>query len=112
VILLSLCGGLALGWQGFFWLGAIRLVYSLHMQCFVNSITHLGNSEGSDSSKNIWWLGPLQLSAWGENWHRNHHTHAVSARLGMRWWQLTSVGRHLCSEAVGFASGKAPEPVH
>ncbi|HEX2712565.1 MAG TPA: fatty acid desaturase [Candidatus Acidoferrales bacterium] len=88
VVLLSLFCGLALGWQGFFWLGAIRLVYSLHMQCLVNSLTHLGHSEEGDSSKNVWWLGPLQLTAWGENWHRNHHSNAGSARLGLRWWQM------------------------
>ncbi len=91
VILLSLFCGLALGWQGFFWLGAIRLVYSLHMQCLVNSLTHLGHSEEGDSSKNVWWLGPLQLTAWGENWHKNHHSNAGSARLGLRWWQ-TDIG--------------------
>ncbi len=91
VILLSLFCGLALGWQGFFWLGAIRLVYSLHMQCFVNSLTHLGHSEKGDSSKNVWWLGPLQLTGWGENWHRNHHSNAGLARLGLRWWQ-TDIG--------------------
>lgn len=106
VLLLSLFWGLALGWQGFFWLGAIRLVYSLHMQCFVNSITHLGHSEEGDSSKNVWWLGPLQLAAWGENWHRNHHNNAGSARFGLRWWQ-TDIGWYLiCAlEAVGLASG-------
>jgi fatty-acid desaturase len=105
VILLSLFCGLALGWQGFFWLGAIRLVYSLHMQCFVNSLTHLGRSEEGDSSKNVWWLGPLQLTAWGENWHRNHHNNAGSARLGLRWWQ-TDIGWYvICAlEAVGLAS--------
>jgi len=105
VILLSLFGGLALGWQGFFWVGAIRLVYSLHMQCLVNSVTHLGHSEEGDSSKNVWWLGPLQLTAWGENWHRNHHSNAGSARLGLRWWQ-TDVGWYfICAlEAVGLAS--------
>jgi fatty-acid desaturase len=105
VILLSLFGGLALGWQGFFWLGAIRLVYSLHMQCLVNSLTHLGHSEEGDSSQNVWWLGPLQLTAWGENWHRNHHSNAGSARLGLRWWQ-TDVGWYfICAlEAVGLAS--------
>jgi len=27
--------------NAFFWVGAIRLVYSLHLQCFVNSITHI-----------------------------------------------------------------------
>src|SRR6266849_3564867 len=80
VLLLSLFCGLALGWPGFFWLGAIRLVYSLHMQCLVNSLTHLGHSEEGNSSTNVWWLGPLQLTAWGENWHRNHHSNAGSPR--------------------------------
>ena len=105
VILLSLFCGLALGWQGFFWLGAIRLIYSLHMQCLINSLTHLGNSEEGDSSKNVWWLGPLQLTAWGENWHRNHHRNAGSARLGLRWWQ-TDIGWYFIYslEAVGLAS--------
>ena len=105
VILLSLCSGLILGWPGFFWAGAIRLVYSLHMQCFVNSLTHLGHSEEGDASKNVWWLGPLQLTAWGENWHKNHHSHAGSARLGLHWWQ-PDVGWYLiwAMEAVGLAN--------
>jgi stearoyl-CoA desaturase (delta-9 desaturase) len=105
VILLSLFCGLALGWQGFFWMGAIRLVYSLHMQCFVNSVTHLGRSVEGDSSKNVWWLGPLQLTAWGENWHRNHHNNAGLARLGLRWWQ-TDIGWYaICAlEAAGLAN--------
>jgi fatty-acid desaturase len=105
VLLLSLCCGLALGWQGFFWLGAIRLVYSLHMQCLVNSVAHLGRAVDGNSSKNVWWLGPLQLSAWGENWHRNHHDNVGSARFGQRWWQ-TDIGWYLiCAlETVGLAS--------
>ena len=95
---------LGLGWMGFFWMGAIRLVYTLHMQCFVNSLTHLHNAEEGDSSKNVWWLGPFQLTAWGENWHRNHHTHAGSARLGLRWWQ-PDIGWYFiwALEAVGLA---------
>ena len=63
-----------LGWQGFFWIGAIRLVYSLHMQCLVNSLTHLGHSDEGDSGAGclFWWLGPLQFTASvGDNWHRN-----------------------------------------
>jgi stearoyl-CoA desaturase (delta-9 desaturase) len=107
VILLSLLCGLALGWEGFFWIGAIRLVYSLHMQCFVNSLTHLGKAEedGEDSSQNVWWLGPLQLTAWGENWHRNHHANAGSARFGMRWWQIDIGWYLICTlEAIGLAS--------
>ena len=104
VIVFSLLCGLAFGWQGFFWIGAIRLVYSLHMQCLVNSLTHLGHAEEGDSSQNVWWLGPLQLTAWGENWHANHHSNAGSARLGLRWWQ-PDVGWYLiyALEAVGLA---------
>jgi len=105
ILLISLCCGLLMGWQGFFWIGAIRLVYALHMQCFVNSLTHLGHEEAGDSSQNIWWLGPLQLTAWGENWHKNHHSNAGSARLGLRWWQ-PDVGWYFiwALEAVGLAS--------
>jgi stearoyl-CoA desaturase (delta-9 desaturase) len=78
------------GWVGLFWIRAIRLVYCLHMQSFVNSLLHLkpGLPEGVDSSRNIWWLGPLQLTAWGENWHGNHHAQPASARFGQRWWQI------------------------
>jgi fatty-acid desaturase len=105
VLLLSLFCGLALGWKGFFWIGAIRLVYSLHMQCLVNSLTHLGHAGDGDTSQNVWWLGPLQLTAWGENWHRNHHSFAGSARFGQRWWQ-TDIGWYFiyALEAVGLAS--------
>jgi len=104
VILFSIFCGFCLGWQGFFWMGAIRLVYSLHMQCFVNSITHTGDAEDGDSSRNLWWLGPLQLTAWGENWHRNHHRSAGSARLGMKWWQVDIGWYMICAlEAVGLA---------
>lgn len=91
IVLLSLFGGgLLFGWQGLFWVGAIRLVYVMHGQMFVNSLLHMtpGLPEGVDSSRNIWWLGPLQLGAWGENWHRNHHFDAASARFGRRWWQV------------------------
>jgi len=90
IIALSIFSGLIFGWRGFFWIGAIRLVYSLHFQMFVNSLLHMtpGLPEGVDSSRNIWWLGPLQLGAWGENWHRNHHSDAHAARFARRWWQI------------------------
>lgn len=106
VIVFALLFGVVLGWQGFFWLGAIRLVYSLHMQCLVNSLTHLGDGREGDSSQNVWWLGPLQLTAWGENWHKNHHTYAGSARLGLRWWQ-PDIGWYFIYilERVGLATG-------
>jgi fatty-acid desaturase len=91
VLLLSLLGGGILGWAGLFWIGPIRLVYSLHMQCFVNSLLHLpprALPEGVDSSRNIWWLGPLQLTAWGENWHRNHHALPRTAKFSRAWYQI------------------------
>jgi len=105
-VALSLFGGLAFGWRGFFWIGAIRLLYSLHFQCLVNSLTHLGaaGDEGGDSSLNVWWLGPFQLTAWGENWHRNHHAEAGSARFG--WSPLqTDIGWYVIRllEILGLA---------
>jgi stearoyl-CoA desaturase (delta-9 desaturase) len=105
VVLLSICSGLIFGWRGFFWVGAIRLVYALHMQCLVNSLTHLGSAKEGDSSMNVWWLGPLQLAAWGENWHKNHHANAGSARLGLHWWQ-PDIGWYFiyAMECVGLAS--------
>jgi len=105
LIAVSLVFGLAFGWMGFFWIGAMRLFYSLHMQCLVNSLTHLGRADEGDSSMNVWWLGPFQMAAWGENWHRNHHSNAGSARLGVRWWQ-TDIGWYfICAmESLGLAS--------
>jgi fatty-acid desaturase len=80
---------LVFGFQAFFWLGAIRICYSLHAQCFVNSIAHLkeGVKDGEDSSQNLVWLGFMQLFQ-GENWHGNHHANPSSARLGWTWKQI------------------------
>jgi stearoyl-CoA desaturase (delta-9 desaturase) len=108
LIVVSLVFGYFLfGWSGFFWIGAIRLVYSLHLQAFVNSLLHLkpGLPEGVDSSRNIWWLGPFQLTAWGENWHGNHHAHPASARFSQHWWQI-DIGWYLIRglETLGLAS--------
>jgi sn-1 stearoyl-lipid 9-desaturase len=89
LLAVSLFFGLAFGWAGFFWLGAMRLVTSLHAQCFVNSIAHMreGRIAGQDSSQNIAWLGFLQFLQ-GENWHQNHHSKPSSARLGWTPWQI------------------------
>jgi stearoyl-CoA desaturase (delta-9 desaturase) len=108
LVALSLCFGYFLfGWAGLFWLGAIRMVYCLHGQCFVNSLLHLkpGLPEGVDSSQNIWWLGPLQVTAWGENWHGNHHAYPASACFSRRWYQI-DIGWYIIKslEALGLAS--------
>jgi stearoyl-CoA desaturase (delta-9 desaturase) len=112
VIILSLFCGCLFGWAGFFWIGAIRLVYALHLQMTVNSVLHMtpGLPAGVDSSLNLWWLGPLQLGAWGENWHRNHHGDQNAAKFGRAWWQFDFgwvVIRGL--EAVGLASQIKPQ---
>ena len=67
----------------------MRLVASLHVQCFVNSIAHMrpDRAPGEDSSQNIAWLGILHMFQ-GENWHGNHHAKPWSARLGWKFWQI------------------------
>jgi stearoyl-CoA desaturase (delta-9 desaturase) len=88
VLALSYFGPLVFGWPAFFWMGSIRLVYSLHGQCFVNSVCHLGPlCEEKDSSKNVWWLSLAHLFQ-GENWHGNHHERPGSARFGWKPWQI------------------------
>ena len=84
------CGWFVFGWGGLFWLGAIRLTYALHLQAAVNSILHMkkGVPIGEESARNIWWLGPLQLTAWGENWHENHHASPSSASFSRRLSQI------------------------
>jgi stearoyl-CoA desaturase (delta-9 desaturase) len=88
ILTLSYFGGLYFGAAAFFWLGAIRLVFSLHAQCFVNSACHSepNTPVGEDSSRNVPWLGFMHLFQ-GENWHRNHHTRPALARLGRTWRQ-------------------------
>ncbi|MCM2317694.1 MAG: fatty acid desaturase [Thermoanaerobaculia bacterium] len=89
VLAISLFVWIPFGWAAFFWLGPMRLVASLHAQCFVNSIAHMrpDAKPGEDSSQNIWWLGFLQFLQ-GENWHANHHARPASARLGWTFWQV------------------------
>lgn len=111
IIAFSICSGAVFGWKGFFWIGAIRLVYMLHLQMVVNSLLHMtpGLAEGEDSSRNLWWLGPLQLGGWGENWHRNHHRDANAARFGHRWWQIDVGWYVICGlKALRLASNVRP----
>lgn len=106
ILAASFLFALPFGWAAFFWCGAIRLCYSLHMQCFVNSVAHLkpGLREGEDSSQNLVWLGFPQLMQ-GENWHGNHHANPSSARLGWTWKQVdTGWWLIVTLEKLGLAS--------
>jgi stearoyl-CoA desaturase (delta-9 desaturase) len=83
LLTVSFLGGAWFGTAAFFWLGAFRLVFALHGQCFVNSVCHLHpeSTLQTDSSRNVPWLALWHLFQ-GENWHRNHHSRPGSARLG------------------------------
>ncbi len=106
LLAVSFFGGLTFGIAAFFWLGAIRLVFALHGQCFVNSVSHLrpGTLAGEDSSQNVRWLA-LWHCFQGENWHRNHHARPGSARFGwtatqvdVGWWVIVGL------EQLGLAT--------
>lgn len=106
ILAVSLFGGLIFGVPAFFWLGPMRLVVSLHAQCFINSIAHMREdaAPGQDSSQNIAWLGPLHFFQ-GENWHANHHAKPSSARFGWTPLQLDFGWYVICLlEAVGLAT--------
>jgi fatty-acid desaturase len=106
ILALSYFGGLYFGVAGFFWLGAIRLVFALHAQCFVNSVCHSEPQAqiGQDSSRNVRWLAIMHFLQ-GENWHRNHHARPGSARLGLSWRQPDVGYVVICMlEKIGLAS--------
>jgi fatty-acid desaturase len=106
ILALSFFGGWYFGLAAFFWLGAIRLVFSLHAQCFVNSVCHTEPNTplGEDSSRNVHWLALMHFFQ-GENWHRNHHARPGSARLGWTWRQPDVGYLVICMlERLGLAS--------
>ena len=106
IFLLAYFGGALMSLRAFFWLGAIRLVFTLHANSFVNSICHTepDSLPGEDSSRNVWWVA-FPLLFLGENWHRNHHRFPSSARIGFNWRQ-PDVGYLLivALEKVGLAT--------
>ncbi len=77
-------GGLPLLLWGLF----LRTVVGLHATWLVNSATHSWGSRRfatRDLSTNSWWVA---LLTWGEGWHNNHHAHPVSARHGLKWYEV------------------------
>jgi stearoyl-CoA desaturase (delta-9 desaturase) len=83
VILLAI-GGLPFVLWGIF----ARTVAGLHFTWLVNSATHSWGTrrfKTRDLSTNSWWVAIL---SWGEGWHNNHHAHPVSARHGLRWYEI------------------------
>jgi len=77
-------GGLPILLWGLF----LRTVVGLHATWMVNSATHLWGSRRfvtrDRSTNNLW----VALLTFGEGWHNNHHAHPVSARHGLRWYEV------------------------
>jgi stearoyl-CoA desaturase (delta-9 desaturase) len=70
------------------WGVLLRVTLGLHATWLVNSATHLWGSrrfETRDDSRNNWWVA---LLTGGEGWHNNHHAHPVSARHGLKWYEI------------------------
>ena len=83
-IVLFILGGLPYLLWGIF----LRTVVGLHATWLVNSATHSWGSRRfatRDRSTNSWWVA---LFTWGEGWHNNHHAHPVSARHGLKWYEV------------------------
>jgi len=77
-------GGLPILLWGLF----MRTVAGLHATWMVNSATHLWGSRRfatrDRSTNNLW----VALLTFGEGWHNNHHAHPVSARHGLKWYEI------------------------
>jgi len=83
-LVLLAAGGVPLVLWGIFF----RTVIGLHATWLVNSATHTWGSRRfatRDQSTNNWLVA---LFTWGEGWHNNHHAHPVSARHGLKWYEI------------------------
>ncbi len=81
-------GGFVNGVAMFLWGALLRVTLGLHATWLVNSATHMWGSrrfETRDDSRNNWWVA---LLTGGEGWHNNHHAHPVSARHGLKWYEI------------------------
>jgi stearoyl-CoA desaturase (delta-9 desaturase) len=91
-VALFVLGWVTGGWKNavgmVLWGGFLRVTLGLHATWLVNSATHLWGKrrfETRDDSRNNWWVA---LLSGGEGWHNNHHAHPVSARHGLRWYEI------------------------
>lgn len=83
-------GGTTAAWAWFWILGPVRMVTSLHLTGFINSICHIYGDvavEQENHAKNVgwWWVVILIL---GEGWHNWHHAYQKSAKMGLGKGQL------------------------
>jgi sn-1 stearoyl-lipid 9-desaturase len=83
-VILYAIGGLPFLLWGVF----MRTVVGLHSTWMVNSVTHMWGTRRfvtKDLSTNNFLIAVLTF---GEGWHNNHHAHPVSARHGLKWYEI------------------------
>ncbi len=76
------------GVEGLVWGGLLRVFAYQHATFSVNSICHMFGRQDyrtRDEARNNWLVAAL---VFGEGWHNNHHAFPVSARHGLRRWQV------------------------
>lgn len=76
------------GVEGLVWGGLLRVFAYQHATFSVNSICHMFGRQdyrSRDQARNNWLVAAL---VFGEGWHNNHHAFPVSARHGLRRWQV------------------------
>ena len=87
------------------WGTFLRTVAGLHTTWLVNSVSHIWGSrrfETRDASTNNWWVA---LLSFGDGWHNNHHAYPVSARHGLRWYEIDVNWYTICVfKLLGLAS--------
>jgi fatty-acid desaturase len=76
------------GWPFLLWGVFVRTVLGLHFTWLVNSATHVWGSRRFKTSDNSTNNLIVALLTWGEGWHNNHHAHPVSARHGLKWYEI------------------------
>ena len=75
-------------WTGLIWGGPVRIFLVHHVTWSVNSACHLWGRQpylSDDESRDNAVFGVLAM---GEGWHNTHHAFPISARHGLRWWQI------------------------
>ena len=76
------------GLHTFVWGFLVSSVLLWHGTFLVNSVAHVFGRRRyntSDDSRNSFLLAVLTS---GEGWHNNHHRFPISARQGIRWWEI------------------------
>ena len=94
------------GFRLVLWGVFLRTVVGLHATWIVNSAGHIWGSrrfQTRDTSTNNWLVA---MVSFGDGWHNNHHAYPVSARHGLKWYEIDFNWYTIwIFELLGLASG-------